>query len=352
MPGIHFKSLRVPATLRQTLRCSATLLALFCPFVRTSYAEESNIERIASGLNDPRGVAVRPGGTPEKYEIFIAEAGRQRVIKILSNDPARPTDVITDFPIQNTPELVDARGENPLCMLFIDHDRLVVGVHGNPGEVRLYEVDDAAGAVSADQAKQRVTPTPPDGLPPGHLKRPIALARTRANDSVSDMLLVANYRLWRIPIRAGTLGGMALIDEINGSKGGPVQPIALTVSQQGYAVAADESARPRGAIMKFVNPATRQIVLHFPLGLAEVAGLAFSPKSGNLYAIGASLQTHDVGLFRIDEAIEAGKTGSKPVKIVNIEKPTSLAFAPDGALYVTTSEGNERGTLLRLGGDL
>jgi hypothetical protein len=37
------------------------------------------------------------------------------------------------------------------------------------------------------------------------------------------------------------------------------------------------------------------------------------------------------GLFRID----ASATGVKTSKIASLDKPTALAFAPDGTLYIT-----------------
>ncbi len=53
-----------------------------------------------------------------------------------------------------------------------------------------------------------------------------------------------------------------------------------------------------------------------------------------------------------------GKGGVATVKVMSLDKPTSLAFAPDGTLYVTAfgtaKEGSDEkpGQLLKIKGDL
>jgi DNA-binding beta-propeller fold protein YncE len=339
------------APLRDIFLRSAAAVTLSCYFATIAFAQDPIVEKVLTGMNNPRGVAVRPDGTPEKCEVFVAETGHRRVIKLASDQPARPTDVITDFPSE-TNEAETPSSENPRCILFLDRERLVVGLAGTPTELRLYEIDDAVGPISAEQSKQQVSPTLPDDEDSSTFGPPIAMSRTRPNDSVSDVLLVAAGRIWKIPIRAGTLGAMTLFDETEGDEGSFVSPSALAVSEQGYAVASDESARRRGAVVKFVNPASRQIVMGISAGLTEVTGLAYSSKSGNLYTVGQSIETGDRGVFRIDEVVNAGKTGSRAIKIASIEKPTALAFGPDGALYITASNEADQGMLLRIRGEL
>jgi hypothetical protein len=41
------------------------------------------------------------------------------------------------------------------------------------------------------------------------------------------------------------------------------------------------------------------------------------------------------GLFRLDAETKEGAQSLKAVKIASLDKPTALAFAPDGTLYVT-----------------
>jgi len=69
-------------------------------------------------------------------------------------------------------------------------------------------------------------------------------------------------------------------------------------------------------------------------GLNDITGLAYSPKTGKLYATdfawAEEIKTEG-GLFEL--VIEGEEV--KPKKIVGLDRPTSLAFDKDGALYIT-----------------
>jgi hypothetical protein len=91
--------------------------------------------------------------------------------------------------------------------------------------------------------------------------------------------------------------------------------------------------------------------------LQDVAGMAYSPASGKLYAIDmAQSAPEEGGVFRLDDASRPGRPACKAVRIATVTKPTALAFGPDGALYVTSwynAHGSEpQGVLLRITGDL
>ncbi|HEY3393073.1 MAG TPA: hypothetical protein VGK58_10220, partial [Lacipirellulaceae bacterium] len=77
-------------------------------------------------------------------------------------------------------------------------------------------------------------------------------------------------------------------------------------------------------------------------------------ETGNLYALG-STRDNDEGLFRIDDASKPGERQIAVTKLADVEQPAALAFAPDGALYVTTLGGygkTEDGALLKVTGEL
>jgi hypothetical protein len=91
--------------------------------------------------------------------------------------------------------------------------------------------------------------------------------------------------------------------------------------------------------------------------LHDILGLAYSPRSGCLYAIDSSWKgAKNGGLFRIDAATERRAVKCSVVKIAAIVRPTALAFGPDGALYITAvgelNDESTSGVLVKVSGNL
>jgi DNA-binding beta-propeller fold protein YncE len=336
------------------------IVLLLIPSGVPSIADDTTVETVLTGLSNPSGVAIRPGGTPERYEVFVADAGARRIVKISSNEPNRSADVITGFPAAASTAGGRDRTGNPFCLLFLDEKHLIAGLAGTPPDVRLYKLSEAAATITADAAKQLLTPQPTDGDSEPPHGSCAGLARTRANEFVADMLLLALRDgdglngVWKVPVRAGMLDTMTPLETKPAAS--VSVPTALAVSEQGYLlIAADDSSSPKTRLV-FINPTNGQSVLQLQTELREIAGLAYSPKSGNLYALAKAIGNEsEQGLFRIDDASMLGQPGVKELKLADIPRPTSLAFAPDGALYITSlgEDGNEgQGALLKITAEL
>jgi hypothetical protein len=321
-------------------------------------AEEVSVETVLTGLSHPASVAIRPGGSAERYEVFVADSGARRVVKKWSNEPSRSTDVITGFPDASATGKRLPKG-NPSNLLFLDEKHLVAGFAGAPPEVRVYELPEADTPLAAEAAKQRVIPELPGEESEDAVGFCVGLARTRSNDYVADMLFVVFSGshhadgLWKVPVRANMLGEMKRLE---------IKPefrffrlTALVVSEQGYMVAVDDSSRSIRNELMFLNPTSAQVVLSFRLGLSAVSSVAYSPKSGDLYALATLYGTDEEGLFRLDDAGQPGERQIAVTKIVDIRRPAAMAFGPDGALYVTTlGEDTQEGSgkLLKVTGGL
>jgi hypothetical protein len=332
-------------------------LVLLVSVALASPAAEVVVETVLTGLTQPRGVAVRPGGTPESYEVFVADTGARRVLKMASNVPHQSSEVVTGFPAAAEGGKL-ARFGNPSCLLFLDRERLVVGLVNVPPEVRLYELADAAdGPLAAEKADQRVTARLPEGELRSVQTGCGAIARSRANDAVSDMLFVTVGSgvepLWKLPIRAGTLDTMTPFAT---ERSAAVSvPTALTVSEQAYIVLAEASGRSAKMSLQFLNPTNGQAVMNVPTKLTDMIAMSYSAKTRNLYVAGRESGTGTGGVFRVDESSIYG--AAEAVKVAVVARPTAMAFAPDGALYVTAlgephSNGTDAGVLLKLTGEL
>jgi DNA-binding beta-propeller fold protein YncE len=132
-------------------------------------------------------------------------------------------------------------------------------------------------------------------------------------------------------------------------------PVGITINKQGDIVIGQcgEVNLPEDSLLSFYNAKTGKLTLNLQTKLYDITGLAYSPTTGLLYATDFAWMKPDAGgLFRLDQS--AG--GVKAVKIASLDKPTALAFAPDGTLYITVvgpkgenENAPKQGKLLRIG---
>ena len=129
-------------------------------------------------------------------------------------------------------------------------------------------------------------------------------------------------------------------------------PVAITFTPDGKTLVVGQMGEmnvPGDSLLTFYDPNTGELKKKLETGLSDIAGLAYSPKTGTLYAVDYSWSEPDKGgLFKLDP--ESGKA----TKIVALDKPTALAFDKRGRLYITqfgtAKEGSSKppGSLLRI----
>jgi DNA-binding beta-propeller fold protein YncE len=293
-------------------------------------AQDAKVEEVVGGLSNPCGVAVQPGtGT-----VFISDSANGRICRVANG---KLQDVIT-----GSPKDVYGKGPyydiGPLGLIFSsDGKSLIVGDGGyKDGEecIRVYPVPEAGKpALNYEKdASQKLGPlAPADGvLGEGNL---YALALT------STALYVT--------CNGDDTKGWVAKAELSGTKFGKLErwlptkemvevdaPVGITLNKQGDIVIGQcgEVNKPNDSLLTFYSAKTGKRLLNLETKLYDITGLAYSPTTGLLYATDfAWMKPDEGGLFRLD----ASDSGVKVTKIASLDKPTALAFAPDGTLYIT-----------------
>ena len=296
-------------------------------------AQDAKVETVVGGLSNPCGVAVQP----ETGHVFVADSAAGRVVRVVDG---KLEDVITGFPkdIYGKGPFYDI---GPLGLVFLDKNTLAIGDGGfkdGSEYIRVYTVPEA-GKPALDFDKDAKAKSGPlaaaDGvLGEGNL---YALAATKA-----AIYVTCNGD--------DTKGWVAKVD-ITGSKLGNLErfiatkeavevdaPVGITISERGEIVVGQmgEVNKPHDSLLTFYSAKTGMKILNLETGLYDITALAYSPKTKLLYATDfAWMAAGEGGLFRLDSAPNNAATSLKTVKIAGLDKPTAMAFAPDGSLYIT-----------------
>lgn len=326
---------------------SALALAL-CWLAQPALAQ-TKTETVLEGLNNPCGVAVQP----ETGHVFVADSAALKIIRVVNG---KAEDVITGFTkdVYGKGPMYDI---GPLGLAFIDKETLVVGGGGKPdGEEELFVFKvPAAGekAITADKATVTFKLEPKDDI---------------KGEGNFYAVAVAPNAIFVTCNGDDTKGWVAKAD-INGTKVTNFQryiatkeqvevdaPVAITISPRGEVVVGQggEINVPEDGLLTFYSAKDGRKLLNMPTGLYDMTALAYSPK-GQLYALDfAWMDTSRGGLFQLISQKQDNQQSVKAEKIVSLDKPTAMAFGPDGTLYITVigtaAEGDTKpaGKLLKI----
>jgi hypothetical protein len=327
----------------------------------TALAADVSVEKVIGNLEGPCALAVRPGSSGPS-DVFVAECGAGRVVRIEGDKSGRSKEVISGFP----PQAAEGKSnENSSVvgvqsLFFLDRTRLVVagGDAGGKPFIRLYEVGDTNSSQKASDAKQDVELSPNDDQA-ASIRSFHDVARTQPNDKVADLLIAAARGerrpagLWKVAIRANTLGDIAPLGKAK-SDGTPQVVGGTAIADSGYiAIASGINPDSQPSTLTFINPLNGQTVFRIKTDLERIVSLAYNPTTGNLFAADASSLSKSGGIYRLDEDSELGKPACKAIKVADVARPTALTFAADGTLYVTAlGENGGTGSLLTITGEL
>lgn len=340
------RRIRVPVLLAIALAMSGSTYA----------AEKATVKSVLKGLNNPCGVAVDEGGS-----VFVSNSGAGEVLKVAVKGGAGKSSVaIAGYSLD-----VYGKGPmyniGPLGLAFLKGGSLVVG-GGDQKDgselLRVYKL--GKDPLKADDCSVKLGPLGPsddtlkgEGNFYGLAVKDDVVYVTSNGDDTKGWVLKADLSSGSTP---------ELKPFIKTKVATNVDaPVGVAVNKEGNVVVGQmgEINVPTDSLLTVYDATSGDMLGNAETGLYDIAALAYSPKTGNLYAVDfAWMDTTKGGLFRLDVSKKDGKLSVKAEKIVGLDKPTALTFAADGTLYVTVfgtaKEGSKDspGELLAISGDL
>jgi DNA-binding beta-propeller fold protein YncE len=329
-PTLNDASTMKLARLVGTLVLGATVSLAPLP----GFTAEPQVTTVLEGLVNPCGIAVQP----ETGRVFVSESGAGRIIQVDAAGKAQ--DVVVGSPT----ELYGPGPKytiGPLGLAFFDKNTLVVGDGGYPD----------------GQEFLRVFSLPADGktldYATGAQQQAGPLAASDTAKPEGNFYGVAvNKTVVFVACNGDDAEGWIARAPIDGTKFGKLErfiatkravqvaaPAAIAIGPRGELVVGQlgELNRPGDSQLTFYSSSTGKKLLNLETGLHDITALAYHPKTGLLYALDfAWSRPADGGLYRIDRSTQAGDSPVKVTKIAALERPTALAFTPDGAAYVAT----------------
>jgi DNA-binding beta-propeller fold protein YncE len=316
--------------------------------------KELKATTIASDLDNPSGLAIQP----KTGDLFIA--ARPGVFRVELKETPKLHTEISGF---NT----DIYGKGPkynigpLGVAFINEHHLIVGNGGDPDAtetVQVYHVGvkPLAKPLTPADAKAVLGPIKPspqsvkgEGNYYGVAVSGKAIYITCNGDDTKGWIAKAELK-HHLPEELK----LAIATK---EATGVDAPVAITLSPHDKELVVGQMGEMNVAgdsLLTTYDPETGKLIKSLKTGLNDIAGLAYSPKTGKLYAVDfAWVDPTKGGLFRLD--VEGDTV--KPVKLLSLDKPTALAFDHHGHLYIAAfgaaKEGEKpTGSVIRVGGDL
>ncbi len=351
----------------QLLLLAGLVLAIPVLPISAQTVTEPKVEILASGLDQPWSVAVRPV-KQNPIELLVGECGTGRAVRISTDQPGEVLPVVTGLPT-----LSKADGKlSPTASFqvgFIDQYTVLTADWGQTGTPTS---SSHKPAVRSFKLELGTTPTLP-------LDKASSLASTKFSGATEgdprhftsllyyiDTVYLTSRRedatiLSRCPASGGKLTDLRpFIDVSKFSDAGGHG--SLTISPRGELLfsLAGQTGKDRDSQLLFVHPVTGAMLLKLAVPLIDIQAIQYqSTPRGTLGLYALDLAKSDPGqggLYRLDAVNEKGRDSIRAVPILKLDQPTAFACDEDGVFYVTIlgkwsgDPSSKPGQLLKISG--
>ncbi|TWU23801.1 hypothetical protein [Bythopirellula polymerisocia] len=315
-------------------------------------------EVILEGLDNPCGLALRPAAEKDSTdEFYFAESAAGRVLRFSLDSPSDTREVLSglathSFGNQNSIEI------GPWSLGFLTPSKLIVvgGVLEESKEhAGVYVLPANGETLVAEQTDHTVGPLADssDGNTVGFHN--LAMGETVAYFSSGTGTVPG--QIYYCALEANRLDSFRPLlknQEMRSPVGICLSPVNSAGSQFLVATDVGDLQETRDSRLVFLSPISGTKLMQLETGLFDLVGLAYSP-SGQIYAIDFAWQkTKEGGVYRLDDARWECQPACRAVKIASIFRPTSMVFASDGSMLVTSFGSGAKpnqGTIIKITGE-
>ena len=321
------------------------LAALAC-IATAQTVTEPKVEILASGLDQPWSVAVRPV-KKNPIEILVAECGTGRAVSVLTNKPGEVTPLITGLPTIPKSDSKQPQAAS-FQVGFVDQYTLLTADWGQAGTptsssnkpaVRTFKLDLGATPVQPIDKASSVASTKFAGETAGNPRQFTSLIY------YIDTVYLTSRRegasiIVRCPVSTGKLTDLKpFLDASKFSDAGGRSSLAMSPRGELLIGLAGQADKARDSRLLFMHPISGTQLLDLPVPLLDTQAIQYqrTPRGAmGLYALDlAESEPGEGGLYRLDAVSEKGRDAIKAVRILKLDQPTAMACDEDGNFYVT-----------------